>query len=361
MRKSLFPSLCLIIAFSMLSQVQAGPARPGQERVLKLIEVMRIPGEGPGYVLQGVSTLEIDRDGNLYTCDSFSSGQKSHLLKFSADGRFVKDLYRQGQGPGEIESMYDFKVAGSDLYLFDFMKRKVVVQDTEGKFKAEYKRPDWAFGDFLGTHGDWLVFSRKNYPLERKNTGLYDIKHSIVWLAKDGSVEKEGLVFSNREFLISMSQGGGIMAWDPFTAVIGDGRIYVNSTQEYQVQVLDLTTGKVIHTLKREYPRIKHVARDREKSFVSRFNAPTRKYENDIAGLFFGGGFLWIRTSSTSKDKGTLFDLFDADGRFADSFYINLKGSVIRIENGFLYGSLLDADDLPVLVKYRIDEPLGIR
>jgi hypothetical protein len=168
-------SLIALIALFGVSQVRENPGKPihpDPGRVLKLVEVMRIRGEGEGYFFEGARNLEIDRAGNLYVCDSWSSARKSHLVKFSPEGRFIKDLYRQGEGPGEILSVYDFALSGSELFLYDTMKRRIVVMDTDGNFKAEFKKVTSPFNGFIGVHGDWLVFLREDHPLERKTSRL---------------------------------------------------------------------------------------------------------------------------------------------------------------------------------------------
>ena len=89
-----------LIAFLMVSGVMQvrenpqQPVHPNPGRVLKLVEALKIKGEGKGYYFEGAWSLEIDPAGNLYACDSWSSARRSHLMKFSPEGRFIKDLYR---------------------------------------------------------------------------------------------------------------------------------------------------------------------------------------------------------------------------------------------------------------------------
>jgi hypothetical protein len=354
----------LLAAFLGAQQMRTNPARPlhpHPDRIIKLSEVMRIPGEGQGYVLQGIRTLDLDDQGRIYVCDSWTSGQRSHLLNFSPDGRFLKDLNRQGEGPGEIQSMFDFAVGGPEVFLFDSMKRKLVVVDGQNGSRKEFKKPDWGFNEFYGVWDHWLVFQRHLYPTERKKTGLYDVPHKVVFLAKDGSAEKEVGILTNREFYISMAQGGGGMNWDPFTAVLAGNRLYVNSTQEYGIQILDLVSGKIVGSFKREFERVAHEPRKWEGEFISKYGAPKRKYERDVTDLLFGDGLLWVETAKPAAEKKLLYDLFDGDGRYVDRISLDFKGRLLKIDRGFLYAEILDAEDLPSLVKYRIDEPLGVR
>jgi hypothetical protein len=95
--------------------------------------------------------------------------------------------------------------------------------------------------------------------------------------------------------------------------------------------------------------------------FIQRYDAPKKKYENDIAGLLFNKGHLWVETSTKDQIKGALYDVFDLEGRFVDSFFVDIKGQIIRLDGDSLFVSGPDETDLPVLVKYRIAEPVGVR
>lgn len=329
------------------------------DRTLKLVEVFRIPGDGEGYVLESIRRLDLDENGCIYTNDSWSSAKKSHLLKFSPDGRFIKDLLRRGEGPGEIQSMFDFAIAGRSLYLHDAMKRKLAVQDLDGAFLKELKKPEWAFDELFGVIGSQLVLGQTQYPAERKTSGLYDIPHKILLLSIDGSAEREVLAIPNQMFFIAQGRGG--MSWDPFTAVLGGNLLFVHSIQKYGIKVVDLVSRKIVREFARTFERIPHEMKTWEKDFISKYNAPKRKYESDIDGLLFGDGHLWVKTAAPAEEKRARYDIFDPDGRYLDRFFIDLKGRILKVHGGFVYAEVTDEQDLPALVKYRIDEPLGIR
>jgi hypothetical protein len=352
----------LVLAAMVQGQEPARkPLHPNPGRALRLEEVLKINGEGPGYYYEGASGLEIDREGGLYVRDSWSSARPSHLLKFAPDGRFLKDLYRQGEGPGEIQSAFDFALTDSEVFLFDYEKRKIVVLSPDGEYRTEIRNPDFGFNDLLGVFDGGLVFKRVERPAERPTSRLYDLNNVFVRLTKDGRSEKRLAAIVNRQFIVSPSQGGGAMSWDPFSVALQGNKLYLNSTQEYQVRIINLETGRDEGLLRREFPRIKHPLKDWEKMFASKFNAPTRAYENDITGLFHDGARLWVQTAAQDETSGILFDVFDSAGRFADSLRIGIKGRVVKIAGDFIYLGTSDKDDLPALVKYRIAEPIGER
>jgi len=347
----------LVSVAAYAQEVIDNPKAPQNEnsgRVLKLEEEFRIDGEGEGYYHNGARELKIDKPGNIYLCDSWMSGQKAHLLKFSPDGIFLKDLYKQGEGPGEIQSAYEFSLNGPEVFVYDYMKRKIIAMDIEGRFGYEFKITSGKFNEFIGVFKDWLVFMRKDTPYERKTSKLYDVKDVIVFLSKDGQKEIDSHTFSSKEFYVSQAQGGGGMNWDPFMAVMGDKELFVCHTREYLIEVLDLNTGKITTRFKRNYPRVKHEMREFEKKFIAEYNAPKKKFEQDVMNVFYNQGHLWVQTSTQDEEKGALFDFFDRDGRFLDSFFINIKGRILKIDGDFLYAAESDKEELPLIVKYRI-------
>jgi hypothetical protein len=331
------------------------PLAKNAGRVLKLTEVMRIEGEGEDYYYNGANELQIDDEGNIYIRDAWSSNQRAHLPKFSPDGRFLLDLYRQGEGPGEIESAYDFDISGSRVFVFDYMKRKILTLESDGTFVEEFKLESETVGELIGLFKGQLVFLRQIHPFERKTSRLYDVENIITFIAQDGRTEKDVVAFLNKQFYISSAQGGGLMFWDPFISVMGDGKLFVCSSQEYIIQVLDLETEEVTAKWTRDYSRIKHELLDWERQFISKFKAPRRRFEPDIKALFYNRGDLWVQTSRQQKDRGILFDVFDSEGRFVDSFYIPLEGRIVKIDGDFLFCAETDEEYLPCVVKYRID------
>lgn len=331
------------------------PQNENAGRVLKLEEVLRIDGQGDNYYYNGANMLLLDELGNIYICDSWSSGSRAHLLKFSPDGSFLKDLYKQGEGPGEIQSAYVFVLQGKEVFVYDYMKRKIIVMDNEGSYDYEFKITSGQFNEFIGVFEDWLVFMRRDTPYERKTSKLYDVANVIVFLSKDGQKEKDVHAFSSKAFYISQAQGGGGMSWDPFIVAMSDDLLFVCRSSEYLIEVLDLETGKIAARFKREYPRVRHEQQKWEKDFVSKFNAPKRKYKNDVKSLFYDRGRLWVQTSTEDEEKGMLFDVFDMKGHFLDSFYINIEGRILKIDGDFLFAAESDEEELPLVVKYRID------
>jgi hypothetical protein len=358
----LLAAVSLVVGQELIENPEK-PEHSDPGRVIALSEVLRIPGEGEGYYHNGVNEMECDEQGNIYFHDFWSSNQRAHLLKFTAEGNFVGDFYRQGEGPGEVQSALDFVLSGDQLVVYDYTRDKIIEMALDGTFRREFKREASGLNDVIGIHRDRMVGMKRVWPTERKQTKLYDMKNVIILVGLDGSRETVLHTFINQMFLIGFGQGGGMMSWDPFISVLGDGKLFVCRTREYGIEVLDLNTGNITSRFTRRYRRVRHEIREWEEKFKKKYNAPEKKYESDIRGLLFDGERLWVKTSTTDPEKGALFDVFDAQGQFEDSFFIPTKGEVVLVQGDFLFASERDEEELPSVVKYRIDQsesPLGL-
>jgi len=63
---------------------------------------------------------------------------------------------------------------------------------------------------------------------------------------------------------------------------------------------------------------------------------------------------VWVLTSTTVKDKGMLFDVFDPQGRFIDSFYLNVDGSLALARGEFIYVVEKDKEENILIRKYKV-------
>lgn len=75
------------------------PLRKDAGRVLKLKEVWRITDEGGQFYFRYPEDLKISSDGHIFYAD------EKELLKFSPDGKFIKNLYKKGQGPEKSKAI----------------------------------------------------------------------------------------------------------------------------------------------------------------------------------------------------------------------------------------------------------------
>ena len=132
--------------------------------------------------------------------------------------------------------------------------------------------------------------------------------------------------------------------------------VFVYHTCEYQITHVDLKKGRILKTFNRKYPRMKHVVTEWEEERTKKHNAPKRKYENDITGLFLHKEQLWINTSTIDEEKRLLIDLFDKEGQYIDCFYLSIPGSIKAVWDNYIFTIEKDIDENLQIVQYKIIE-----
>ncbi len=73
-----------------------GPAEGVQPLTLR--ELWRVGGEDEDLILGRVSDLEMHPDGSVYILDH----QLCHVVVISTDGEHLRNISREGDGPGEM-------------------------------------------------------------------------------------------------------------------------------------------------------------------------------------------------------------------------------------------------------------------
>lgn len=295
----------------------AKPLNPDAGRILKLEPVFEIKDESGEFYFKWPYRFDLDSRGFFYVLDD---GQ---LLKFSPEGKFVRNYYKKGQGPGEIATnfqMVSYFSLRDEIYIYDGMG-KIIRFNGDGKLFGEVRQAAGHFYELLGMcEKGYFMRGQTNATLEG-GVGFKDVESHIDLVSLDGSSAEKIVGFTGR--IYGGSNFG--MEWDPYINVFNrtDGSLYVNHTCEYMVDKADLLNRKPTVTFTREFPRVPFVIADEYKEFYKRVNPPKKDYANDIAGLFLCDDNLWVKTSTLDKEKGTLFDVFDPQGRFLDSFYLN--------------------------------------
>jgi hypothetical protein len=325
------------------------PLAKNAGRVLKLQEIWRITDEDGQFYFKYPGEMRISSDGQIFIAD------ESELLKFSPEGKFIKNLFKKGQGPGEIESDFAYFIHNNEIYIYDFMTIKIIQTDLYGELIKQTRIESGPYNGFYGVFKNWLVFLKDVFPLpaERKSK-LQDLPCSIRLVSPDAKIEKDNYVFQRQMFF----QPNGITSWTRWASILsGDGnRLYVSHTRDYLIEALDLDKGQVVVRFKRKYPSVKYKERGWEQGFYKKFNAPKIKYEIDVSGLSINKDSLWVKTSTNDKEKGDLFDVFDSQGRFIDNFYLGAGRTLLNSYGDTVFVLEKDQAENYRLIKYKIME-----
>ena len=345
-----FSGFLLFVSISVSSQqIIENPEKPltkNAGRVLELKEILRITDDSGEFFFKYPYQLQIAGDGSIFLADEWE------FLRFSSEGKFIRNLYKKGQGPGEISQGLTYFILGNELILRDSGQRKVWSTDYEGNLLREFEIPLTGYTGFLGIRANDFVFTKTVNPPREERKGLMDIPYIVYLAATDGKKERQVFTFYVKTFMTP--QAG--RSWTPSIAVLSpDGRHIVGSFHsEYSIQIVDIEQGKLTRTFNRKYPRITHAEDDFEREFNKKNAAPAMEFNPDVINIKLVEDKIWIRTSTTDPKKGDLWDVFDYTGKFLDSAFLGPGRTLLRIESETIFVSEKNADETIAVVKYKI-------
>lgn len=352
MKKSAYLLLTLILAVSGSSQElirnSNKPSNPQAGRTLKLEPVFEISDASGEFFFKYAYRFARDDRGFLFILDD------DQLLQFSPDGKFVRNFYKKGQGPGELASsfqMVSFLCVRNSVFVYDGVG-KIIQFDGEGKLVNEVKQTAGRFFRLFGMNEKGYFMQGQTNAPRGGPAGFKEVETEAHLVSLDGSSAEKIIGFTSRIY-----QGPNFgMDWDRYLQVFSpaDGSLYVSQTCEYKVVRADLLQRNIAASFTREYPRIKYSMPDSMNDFYEKFSPPKKEFENDISALFMCDNNVWVLTSTKVKDKGMLFDVFDPQGRFLDSFYLNVDGSLALADRDFIYVTEKDKDENILVRKYKV-------
>jgi hypothetical protein len=336
------------------------PAKPlsgNAGRVVTLKEEVRIEDTGGGFFFKNPYAIRVSPKGDIFIQD----GQQQ-ALQFDPQGRFVRNLFKKGQGPGELTSILDIWASRDRLFLLGDPP-KILVYDHDGNLVKELSLRDLGRAKFVQADTGSLLIKKSGWPDPSAGVGLRDIPQDIIEIAPDGTTAKSIGSFPIRGFVQVYKGGGtGMTTWNQLQAVSLDGNtLFLNHTPEYLVETFVRDKDVVVLRFKRPYSRVK-----RSGGGVSEPGGPGTpppKFKPDIYALHVVDGKLWVQTSTVVAGKGILFDVFDTEGRYIDNFFVlslkkdpsdNLANMRLTIADGFAYFMDKTEGELLVVKKCRL-------
>jgi len=331
MRKATLALMSVLVLSAAFGQemvtLPAKPRSPEPGRVLELREVFRISDAQGGFYFKGPSQIKAVPDGGLLVAD------EDELLRFDAAGKFVVNMYRRGQGPGELRQITDCLVRGAEVLAFQEQPMKCVVSGLDGKFLREFK-PDAPVSRLLGLYGDRLLLaSNTAIPFDKvkKPEGdILDIVWTLALASPEGAVKATSLAYATKWFAKRLP---GALIADNMTfllcAPLADGLVAIAHEDGYVVKIADPAKGTAVRTIRRDYRRVRYEPeKPADAAGGARRLAVPRDYHNDIQKLFAVDGRVWVMTSTVDPGKGVLVDVVSPGGEYLDSFFLPLPKGV---------------------------------
>ncbi len=364
----------LIVTISMFSlfadnlKNQEKPQAQNAGRQAKLIEKLRITDEEGDYYFKRLYWLKVGPDGCIYVADD------KQFLKFDPEGGFVGNFQKPGEGPGEYNYIRTYWVRDDHILLVAARPYKIVKFDLKGKLLSEKRIKDtMAMQRFLEKYGDHYYYLNAPLDVEKIKDGLGEDKNILYSTTFNDDETDLKLNFPVKRYLHKKSSSNSIMISIQEVGRLSytihdEHRAYISNDERYMIKRVDLTTGKITGEFSRKYAPVAYFPNEEEEE-EARNNPDTFKpyhpdYFADINALSLYKDKLWVFTSTLDKEKGVLVDLFDLDGKYLDSFYLNLPGierpdnirtSQFTIDGDYLYIVERDEEDVATIVKYKIE------
>ena len=356
----------LLLDVAILGEAQSRVDNPGRAlsknagRAVRLEEVMRIRDDGTSAIFRLPRKLALGPDGSLYFHD-FAEGDR--VYRYGPEGKLIFKVLKTGQGPGESQHVSNFFLDGDRIRVQAWSPPKIMDFGIDGRYLKEIPTES--------THGLHSLFALegKIYGLRDEiphsqaifGTGSVETPYSLYELSADFKIWKKLQDFPVRHAIKNRSW----VRLDMIDATAAWPFIYIVHTAEYRVDQFDLRSGRVERLIRRTYDRPRGEPSEDEdydpeaKRVISAADIPAF----DILEIHAVAGRLWVFTSTMKKNgNGRLVDVFDAEGRFVDSFRLEFPDEKIKHNyskglisgDGFLFVPEQDEDGLVSIGKYRI-------
>ncbi len=340
------------------------PARPGADRVLELEETLRIVDDGRTFDFRLPWLIDAAPDGSIYVQDGV------RLYRFGADGRFLGNLARIGQGPGEItEELTSLAVVdNADVIVSSGTANKAIVLRPDGRLLLDLPFKTKRFTRMVAADGDSLWMA--DLAGREQSAGATVLRQRLHRVDRKGTWTALEAEFVTRGALVTRTRGDRLVRSSRVLTTLIQSRpagrlVFLTDSAEYLVRALDLDSGRYVRSFRRAYDRVP-LAPGTDGTGLP-------KRENDVHGLLVRGNEVWVLTSTFDPKKGILTDVFDLEGKYLDRFWLPLTGSRtgdcfyaryfgMTIEGDALYAIEHDEDWLFSIARYRIppsNPPLG--
>ncbi len=344
---SIFVFTFIILAQTIIENPEK-PLSKNAGRVIQLKEVMRITDEEGKFYFSGPWDIKVAKDGSIFI------HEPNKLYKFDVNGKFVKNLYKKGEGPGGLnQNLTDIIIGEDEIILASSIMYKIIRLDMQGNLIQDI-RPEWRFSTLIGYYnGKYYFTQRERKGFERIN-GIKESNYRLCVVSKTREITPTSYIFP----ITISTQGGGIILVSWLKTFSENQRyVYLFHTPEYLVKLLDLEKIEIVRIFRRKYERVKHILPEKSKMIPM-----LPEFHNDIYRLAIHKNNLWVITSTVDKDRGILVDVFSREGKYLDNFYLPLRNikrddhlyAPMVVYKNFLYVIEIGEDELISVAKYEI-------
>ena len=154
--------------------------------VLMTLGKAGVSGSGPDLFDQPTDVV-VAPNGDIFVTDSHRNGKNNRVVKFTKQGRFIKEWGRKGSGPGELSEPHTIAIdSRGRLFVGDRENNRIQIFDQNGKFIAEWRQFGRPSGIVI-TRDDTIYVADSESGPDSGAHELMGIKKGIrIGSAKDG-------------------------------------------------------------------------------------------------------------------------------------------------------------------------------
>ncbi|MCK4891005.1 MAG: hypothetical protein KAS97_13800, partial [Candidatus Aminicenantes bacterium] len=309
------------------------PVLKKEARILELKKVLSLDGDSDLYQFKDPERFDIGEDGSIFVLD-----WNRALYKFSAEGKFQMNLFKKGEGPGELKRLFRFFLTKLEVIQYCHFPNKIVIKNFRGELQHNNSIPEKGPLSLIGVDGNTYIFS-KNSPLNfLKNITdkLQEISYKNYfynWRSGEKVVTR-GKIFYTEYGRFKKYPGGGMTGSrspaNVFTiSNVKNGLVYFINSFDYKVIKLNIHDLKIKNEFGRSYESVKYFHPEsylmEMKKVKKSVKDPEKKHFKNVLKLFNRKNELWVVTSTYIKNKGILVDVFSHDGVYKDKFYLPIQ------------------------------------
>jgi hypothetical protein len=318
-----------------VSQIIENPAKPkaaNAGRVITPPQVLAISDEATSdYFFRWPHGLRPGPEGSLLL------REPDQVLWFDKDGKFLGNLFKKGQGPGEMPWAGTPVMTAEHIAVFSGGPTKLVYFDRTGRYAKEIpvRNEGGQSLTLIGWQAGRFYFESGTFPRTTGDPSIVDNPRTIVAVSEpDGEIASLG-AFITRTWVVTEPGGHGGGAFDVTRLIaipFGGKYLALAHTEDYLIKLFDPAANKVVREFRRSYARIKGepLTEAEKKSGMmignKHYTRPERKFENDVKNLLTRGSEIWAVTSTRDDAKGVFIDVFDGEGVYRDCFWLKDSG-----------------------------------